>query len=1436
MEENLFSLSSVSATWLSCSPTSWVTEIILGFLCGLGLFFLLLPNPSLPSLPPPRKHRNIRKGHAEPRGTSSRTRKKSRALRARRDCLKELEEARGLVSLLQSRLGKLPDKGGFCQLSCQDPPGYVCKTAPAGAHWPCHERVAEAAATVSLAPLTEHPVPLASTPSPGLMTSSVSVCSHSSLSASQPPEPFLPLDNLSPRQLVFSPPPPCPPDSESCPAPPTAFPPHPQPDSILTLSQCDSMALPLGAVPQSSSSHTPWSASPVPAISDLGHSSCPISALPWWQGAAKALCFSTSSQCKSQQEHLSHHPPEALCWEDPTNRQVEAGNPSLLSCDDEKPLEIQVTKRVEIKIWKEKETNGSYPKQMSPDYHLNYLGNTLESLGAEQDTTTPQTFWSTKGKPAQLPSPQQLSYPNVLGDHLPMKYNQLFWGLPSLHSESLVATAWISESSSVLQSPSFLFNVISNTCPVQMQAKMSPLLSQSQPPSHVEFQSQSLILTIPQCQPPPLTQFQIQAHLQSSPPILPLSSPPQIRACGVSCPTPQNKPQSIIPAEIQRPEWSLLQKQLESGWALDSVVKRSQEVCSLFTSNFCQDSWVVSILPENFPISPELQEQLEQHLQKWLMQHCSIQESLELRRSRDGLPGTCQAKGRHGPSQPSLFTGESSRDAQKVGLPLNQDLGKGLGHILGKFPKDLSRRSESSLVKLREVDSEESESGLRFSRSDSGRDLLRILDKNLESTLKAHLSRKLGQISEGWIPVNVRRSWLAVHASPKSDTHMETRNLGILKSWGPSTNTSPRVSFLDADTREVLEAHITRFWVKHRWGLPLKVLKPINLLKLKKAQPLSLPQSAFPPSATCVSGTHSIIKFAEFLGKPPQAHPGKKVVTEESVSTLVRPLLAPSLVCEEVQGALRGTPPGGDRGPSKASLTGQEGRPPSQSLTLSLVGTTWQSGTVVEAESGSLEPSPSSAMARNEPREDSGGRASRDPCQRVTMLERNLGSQFLKAKEARETVEVKESPDLQPPSRVILGTNVLTKSQSINVHLRSLETPGTNKNPLLPRMSVSQDPGEPCLNTDVVSEFKSKLKVQSANQPHDCPTHMLLAADSLASHVPQCHPQKVPTGDRLHSQGRCGPMAAQRSSQGQQEPMISKLQDSWKSQSKMIAPTYEREDCRRPNLGEHKERFEELGTSQAGSMSHPAQVKGMVNPAGSKYLPLLPEKKQGPLESIFRKRMRLFFQWIFPRKKVKGQDVLQKHKPRSAIAQSQGSVKSRTIMDSETAEAQALMTAVGQILEEKMAIYHGLHATKLNEHKQEPQAPVCVCSCCHRLPLYAERGRMMSYTACNHQATSKGQSCSVKEKQVRHRQSLKSVRFNEEQLSLRRLPSLPPKEPLSPVSPCQYGPRMPGVPGRHQHCPRHCLLRGRVLPGQPSNASLAFPSRKTCLQEKIQSM
>lgn len=62
MENLLFSPKSTFDTWLNSSYTAWTIEIILAFLCGLGLFFLFLPyHQNNPSFPPPRKCGNSRK-------------------------------------------------------------------------------------------------------------------------------------------------------------------------------------------------------------------------------------------------------------------------------------------------------------------------------------------------------------------------------------------------------------------------------------------------------------------------------------------------------------------------------------------------------------------------------------------------------------------------------------------------------------------------------------------------------------------------------------------------------------------------------------------------------------------------------------------------------------------------------------------------------------------------------------------------------------------------------------------------------------------------------------------------------------------------------------------------------------------------------------------------------------------------------------------------------------------------------------------------------------------------------------------------------------------------------------------------------------------------------------------------------------------------------
>ncbi|KAM6160920.1 spermatogenesis-associated protein 31A1-like [Erethizon dorsatum] len=551
--------------------------------------------------------------------------------------------------------------------------------------------------------------------------------------------------------------------------------------------------------------------------------------------------------------------------------------------------------------------------------------------------TAPQPWWDTKEKPEQELGPHQLSYPKILGTQFQQKWNQLFWGLPSLHSESLVAAAWISQNPSPLQPPPILFNKISNVCPVKVQDKMSP-----QPLSCLDPQTPPLILSTAKFQAPPLGQDQTEANLQSFPPPLLPHYLPHIRDCGAAWPAPHNNPH-LICTETQHPGGPLL---TESGRASPSVIQGSQEDGSPFAPNLCQNHWATAILPEGFSISPEHRKPLEQCIQDSLIQRqwdlpCRIQEPLELTQPQCDIAHTCQAKDKPGSSEcASLCTGGCSKDVQEVKFQLEK------GHILDKVPEDPSRALESSSVKFLGVTSAESERNLtRPTESDSRHD-----KNHQEGILKAHMAVKSRQLQEGLIPLRLRRSWLSVHGA--FSTHMDTRNIAFFRSQKPCVSTFQKLPSFNPSTLKTLEAHVTRVWVRHKWGLPLKLLRAINLFKVKKAPPSSLPQYSCSSSAIGVSWGDN--EVAKFLGKAPQACLIEEVTVNESVPTLGR-LLVSSPVCKETERALKGTPPGDVQGLLKAPPAGQGSRQPSQQLIHSLTGTTCDSRTTLGTSRGGLE-------------------------------------------------------------------------------------------------------------------------------------------------------------------------------------------------------------------------------------------------------------------------------------------------------------------------------------------------------------------------------------------------------------------------------------------------------------------------------------------------
>ncbi|XP_066219246.1 spermatogenesis-associated protein 31E1-like [Saccopteryx leptura] len=1185
-----------------------------------------------------------------------------------RDCLHELEEVRNLMSILGSHLGRPPATDNSCQRSDQDLPGEASTKGPEVAHGSCPVPVKEA-------------VPLVS------------------------PVAFPAPSTLCPLPLA----------------------------STCSTDQHDLKGMPLGTEVTSPRPENTFLLSPIPATS-ASCSACPTKSLSWQRVTSKALFFPFSSQPESQQEHPSSHPPLASFWEDPTDKQVETGSLSFVHHEVQKLLEMMLTKKAQLKVWEEKEKKGPFSNIKCVDSHLNSLGNMWKSLGAEQDTMTSLPFWSTKGKQEPVPGAQQSSHLKFLGDHLHQRWSQLFWGLPSLHSESLVATFWASKGSFSLEPISMAFNGLCNSIPVPVpgQPGTSSGLSQAPalPPPGAHPQPFNRHLT--RSQPLTPAQIQTQTHVISSPTIRPPSSAHQMRTSGVSCPTPQNKEQKLVPIKIQPLEPPSLKEQLQSVKASPSVTGTIQGGFRHPTPNLPQGSEAshghrsVSI-PHRELNSPHHQ---KQHLQKRIFKDKQqdgpdfrVQVSLKLMQAQGQCPGVSQAQDSQ-KMEPRI-----QRRSHMKNQP-GQDLSRGLWQCVGMTLKGPTRGPGNFAVEFQEMNSNKSEHHGKPPKSDPGTCLHRDPNKKpLEALLQAHLGRKLEQMTQGLIPVRVRRSWLtASHTFPNLDTHRETQ--ASLKSRGHYVNTSCELSFLDPPVRHVLESHIIKFRVGQKWGLPFQAVGPLKL-KQREAQHPPLPPSPSSPPDVCVSGVHSKSNFTKLLGKPPQPLSGEKVITTESVLTWAGPLPTTSPEVEEIQKATGGTPSGFGHGPSEAPLTGQQIRPPSQSLTLGLMGKTQQTGAVMEVEERSLGSKPSLATAKNEPRKGRGAQNSGDPCHRAAVLEGILGSQSSGTNEARDAVHAEETP----PWEVTVGPGVLASPRTIIMGVRWSGCPGHHESSSLTKKSVARD-AEKLFRKTMISTMmepqgnaESEIQLQgraagvllpdnhtevllqdyatgvlfndsgTSMLLQDPQTDVLLAADILAAHSSLTSSSRESTSvDVPAAQVPHDLIWNAQSSQGQQVPRVSKVKCPCESQSKMSLPPDKREDAKRHSLGEHK-------------------------------------------------------------------------------------------------EGQAMVTAIRQILVEKLGLHQEFHAKESHQHKTQSQAPVGGFSSYHKALSSPQQGREMEDTAYTHQVIPNG-----------HKNSPNKSGSTRDRISKW---AFSPTKPGCPGRPSQHGLKVAEVSDQLRRYPTCCPSSGQ---------------------------
>ncbi|KAG3292750.1 spermatogenesis-associated protein 31E1-like [Ictidomys tridecemlineatus] len=1092
----------------------------------------------------------------------------------------------------------------------------------------------------------------------------------------------------------------------------------------------------LDIVPQSSLvGHSYW-ASLITAISGLDCISYSISFLSWWWETAKLLFFSTWVN-KSKQEHLFHHPSDVTLWVDPTRWQVEPGGLSFINSDVQTLLEMLITKRVELKVWNKNSKNGSSFKQMSPDYTLYSLGNMLESLGSKRDTTA-QTFWNTKEKPEKLHDSQNFFYNKDLGGPLEKKYSQLFWGLPSLHSESLVATAWVSKRSSTAQCKHVAFNKVSESLSVQYQDEEPPQLSQEEPLAQEEAQSQFLTQNLS----PSVALGQTLASISYTFPNLPPSSS-QIKS-GTTSNNSEKEAQSFLPTEDQHSECPL-QNRRKWKKVLFSEIKKTLEVINQPALNLPQRSGASQI--SNFvsivagdSANQELEKRLQQHIQGELISdqpqldiHCRFLASKEQMHPQDKFPGKSQwwkndKSGSSQPSQSALTDNDlqkmeqpsqsalASNDLQKMETKHSERLStmgsitfklefpnKGLEPELQKQTVDLSWSSGSTSGKAQNDNKEVSESYLRRTRKDiSQSDLSTGLEKKIvEKILQDHLSRKLVQIKEGMIPVCVRGSWLAAnYALPKYTKPIYLASSKYQQSY---VNTVKQLSFLDPGTHLKLETDIMRSRVRHRWNPSLQALDTINC-NLGEAQTSPLPQPAITSSASSDYRAISIAKIGSLLEELPQKGVGKRIIRKISFPTLQNPLPAPSP--SEVQSTMQETPLGGSQRTSDACIP---------SRTYSHLHINQQSRVTRGIGKASLEPNPSLDMTGIETQKETKDVASEDPCSGMTMLEIKVGTQSTAGK-TKETDVEKKSCEWE----VTVGASVMANSQTINVNVKNIGSLGNMNSPSPSRISISQDPGDQILKENIGNVVQLKVEFESEEQEtqeqpqdivtrvlQDCHTNELSTTDILPSQVYLSNSKSFFTIHKSISQALCDDEMKAESSQEQEESKVTNVEVPGKEDTEKICIN-ESQDTEKICINESQESFgrsrpkEEEEISQDCGLS-PFDKVQEINTTLSKSFPCLPEKGQIPPVSYGNIKMKDFMESFNNHQKGKGKEnSMNKVNLLTATTHTQKLAKRQISKDSVVVEPQALVTVVGQILMDKLGLQRRSGPTEVYGHKEPP--------------------------------------------------------------------------------------------------------------------------------------
>ncbi|KAF6384934.1 hypothetical protein mRhiFer1_008795 [Rhinolophus ferrumequinum] len=214
----------------------------------------------------------------------------------------------------------------------------------------------------------------------------------------------------------------------------------------------------------------------------------------------------------------------------------------------------------------------------------------------------------------------------------------------------------------------------------------------------------------PESQPLRLGQMRLLIHLQCTIPNVPPAPILQIGICGGYFHHLHSESEDSTSSIIQHLGWSLLYHQFERLWGLPSVAQSSQEDFCSFGPNSAyhgpsQVQIPISILPEAFPLSNELSNNVEHHHGKELIQHQwglpgRIHESRALMRPPSDSSEISEPESNYGLSYISVYKGQSRKTLNVGSSPprsfwergsemqhLEEDVGKDKGNSLENGPE-----------------------------------------------------------------------------------------------------------------------------------------------------------------------------------------------------------------------------------------------------------------------------------------------------------------------------------------------------------------------------------------------------------------------------------------------------------------------------------------------------------------------------------------------------------------------------------------------------------------------------------------------------------------------------------------------------------------------------------------------------------------------------